>query len=84
MSYFGIIMKTDIHYYLRYLITISGEHRHNINIITYIYKQIQARYKENKELVRYVSENGENKALMILGRHFIRETLFSFIQNHEG
>ena len=55
LSYFGVIMKRDIHYYLRCLIAISEEHCPDVDTVAYIYEKIQARYKENKELIRYVS-----------------------------
>jgi hypothetical protein len=58
LSYFGVIMKGDVHYYLRCLIAISDEHCPDIDSVTYIYEQIQARYKDNEEIVRYVSRIG--------------------------
>jgi hypothetical protein len=58
LSYFGVIMKGDIHYYLRCLIAISEEHCPDVDKVAYIYEQIQARYKENEELIRYVSHVG--------------------------
>lgn len=57
LSYFGVAMKSDIHYYLRCLITISDEDCPDIDIVAYVYEKIQARYKENEELIRYVSHN---------------------------
>jgi hypothetical protein len=58
LSYFGVIMKGDIHYYLRCLIAISEEHCPDLDSIAYIYEQIQARYKENETLIRYVLHSG--------------------------
>jgi len=61
LSYFGVIMKGDVQYYLRCLMSISEEHRPDVDSVAYIYEQIQARYRENEELIRYVSYNGEDK-----------------------
>ncbi|PQE10655.1 heterokaryon incompatibility protein [Rutstroemia sp. NJR-2017a BBW] len=52
LSYFGVIMKGDVHYYLRCLISISAEHRPDVDSVAYIYEQVQARYRENEELIR--------------------------------
>jgi hypothetical protein len=60
LSYFGVIIKADIHYYLRCLISISGEHCPDVDSVAYIYEQIQARYKENEGLIGYVSLGGED------------------------
>lgn len=54
LSHFGVVMKVDIHYYLRCLIAISEEHRLDVDNVAYIYEEIQARYKGNEELIRYV------------------------------
>jgi hypothetical protein len=62
LNYFGVIMKGDIQYYLRCLISISEEHRPDVDSVAYIYEQIQARYRENEELIRYVSHDGEDKS----------------------
>ncbi len=55
LSHFGVIMKEDVHYYLRCLIAISEDHRPDVDNVAYIYEKIQARYRENAELIRYVS-----------------------------
>ena len=55
LSAFGVIVKADIHYYLRCLIAISEDKRPDVNTVAYIYEQIQVRYKSNEELIRYVS-----------------------------
>jgi len=55
LSYFGVILKGDIHYYLRCLVAISEEHCPDVDGVAHIYDQIQARYKGNEELIRYVS-----------------------------
>jgi len=60
LSYFGVIIKADIHYYLRCLISISGEHCPDVDSVAYIYEQIQARYKENEGLIGYASLDGED------------------------
>jgi hypothetical protein len=60
LSYFGVIMKADIQYYLRCLISISEEHRPDVDGVAYIYEQIQARYKEDEELIKYVSQGRED------------------------
>jgi hypothetical protein len=58
LSYFGVIIKGDIHYYLRCLFAISEEHSPDVDSVAYIYEQIQARYKGNEELIRYVLHDG--------------------------
>jgi hypothetical protein len=60
LSYFGVIIKADIHYYLRCLISISGDHCPDVDSVAYIYEQIQARYKENEGLIGYASLDGED------------------------
>jgi hypothetical protein len=60
LSYFGVIMKGDAQYYLRCLISVSEEHRPDVDSVAYIYEQLQARYRENEELIRYVSRGGED------------------------
>ena len=52
LGYFDVIMKGDIHYYLRCLIAISEEHRPDVDDVAYIYEKIQASYKENEERIR--------------------------------
>ena len=52
LGYFDVIMKADIHYYLRCLIAISEEHRPDVDDVAYIYERIQASYKENEERIR--------------------------------
>ena len=86
LSYFGVITKGDIHYYLRCLIAISEEHRPDVDNVAYIYENIQDRYKENEELIRYVSYGVIRffRALTISARHSLRETLSLFIRSHEG
>jgi hypothetical protein len=54
-------MKGDVQYYLRYLISILEEYRPDVNSVAYIYEQIQARYKENEELIRYISHDREDE-----------------------
>jgi hypothetical protein len=61
LSYFGVIMKGDVQYYLRCLISISEEHRPDIDSVAYIYEQIQARYRGNEELIRYFSHYREDE-----------------------
>ncbi|KAF2812279.1 uncharacterized protein BDZ99DRAFT_518138 [Mytilinidion resinicola] len=51
LNYFGVIVKPDIHYYLRCLIAISDEPVPDVDNVAYIYEQIEARYKENEELI---------------------------------
>ena len=55
LSHFNVMLKADIHYYLRCLITISGDANPDIDTIAYIYEQIQTRYTGSEELIRYVS-----------------------------
>jgi hypothetical protein len=61
LSYFGVIMKGDVQYYLRCLISISEEHRPDVDSVAYIYEQIQARYRGNEELIRYFSHYREDE-----------------------
>ena len=85
LSYFGVVVKGDIHYYLRCLIAISEENRPDIDSVAYIYEKIQARYKDNEELIRYVSTVLlDFKALTNPARHFLRETLFLFLRSYES
>ncbi|KAH7337370.1 hypothetical protein BKA66DRAFT_448585 [Pyrenochaeta sp. MPI-SDFR-AT-0127] len=48
LSYFGVLLRTDIHYYLRCLIFLSGVADTDVDIVQYIYEQIQARYSGNE------------------------------------
>jgi hypothetical protein len=57
LSYFGVIMKGDAQYYLRCLISISEKNRPDVDSVAYIYEQLQARYNEDEELIRYVSRS---------------------------
>ena len=86
LSYFGVVTKRDIHYYLRCLIAVSQERRPDVDNVAYIYENIQARYKENEELIRYVwySICDSFTALTIPARPSRRETLFLFNRSHEG
>jgi hypothetical protein len=52
LSYFGVIIKGDIQYYLRCLIALSGELDPCTDTVAYIYEQIQVRYNGNEELIR--------------------------------
>jgi hypothetical protein len=52
LSHFGVSTKVDIHYYLRCLVAISRHSFSDVNNITYIYEQIQTRYRGNEELIR--------------------------------
>ncbi|CZR67360.1 uncharacterized protein PAC_17259 [Phialocephala subalpina] len=52
LSYFGVIMKGDIEYYLRCLIAISENQAPDIDKVAYIYEQIQTRHKGNEDLIR--------------------------------
>jgi hypothetical protein len=54
LTYFGVVMKSDVHYYLRCLITLSGDEAADVDVVEYIYEQIQSRYTGNEEIVRYV------------------------------
>lgn len=52
LSYFGVIMKGDIEYYLRCLIAVSETPFPEIDKVAYIYEQIQIGYKGNEDLIR--------------------------------
>jgi len=56
LSHFGVVMKGDIHYYLRCLIAASEEQVPDIDKVAYIYEQIQTRHKGNEDLIRCVSQ----------------------------
>ncbi|KAH7202459.1 hypothetical protein DER44DRAFT_669606 [Fusarium oxysporum] len=51
LSHFGVSTKLDIHYYLRCLVATSRHSFSDVNNITYIYEQIQNRYRGNEELI---------------------------------
>lgn len=53
LNFFGVLVKADAHYYLRCLISISGEQCPDIDDVAYIYWKIQTFYKGNEELIRY-------------------------------
>ncbi|KAJ4290882.1 hypothetical protein N0V90_010078 [Kalmusia sp. IMI 367209] len=52
LSYFGVLMKADVNYYLRCLITVSKDVNPDVDIVAYIYEQIQHKYTSNEELIR--------------------------------
>jgi hypothetical protein len=52
LSYFGVILKTDIHYYLRCLISMSEQACSDIDTVAYLYDQIQSRYSKSEDLIR--------------------------------
>lgn len=52
LNHFGVLIKGDIHYYLRCLMGISGDQHLDINTIVYIYEKIDGQYKGNEEIVR--------------------------------
>ena len=56
LSYFGVVMKGDIYYYLQCLIAVSEEQVPNIDKVAYIYEQIQTRHEGNEDLIRCVSQ----------------------------
>jgi hypothetical protein len=55
LTYFGVIVKCDIHYYLRCLITLSRDQATDADVVGYVYEQIQLRYTGNERLIRYES-----------------------------
>lgn len=54
LSYFGVLMKSDVNYYLRCLIAISSYEKPDIDTVAYVYEQIQSKYTGNEELIRYI------------------------------
>lgn len=54
LSYFGVLMKADVDYYLRCLIALSKDPKPDIDTIAYIYEQIQSKYTGNENIIRYV------------------------------
>ena len=58
LSYFGVIIKRNVEYYLRCLTSISERHCLDLDSVAYIYEQIQSRYREYKVLIRYLPQSG--------------------------
>jgi hypothetical protein len=52
LNHFGVLIKGDIHYYLRCLMGLSGDQHPDINTIVYIYEKIDGQYTGNEEIVR--------------------------------
>ncbi|UPX11197.1 uncharacterized protein EKO05_0001817 [Ascochyta rabiei] len=52
LTYFGVGVKSDVHYYLRCMTTLSRDEAPDIDVVSYIYEQIQSRYTGNEELIR--------------------------------
>jgi hypothetical protein len=52
LTYFGVVVKSDVDYYLRCLTILSRDEASDINVVSYIYEQIQSRYTVNEGLVR--------------------------------
>lgn len=52
LSYFDVVMKGDVSYYLRCLIAISSDDKPDTDLVTYIYEQLQSKYTGNEELIR--------------------------------
>ena len=85
LNSFSVITQGDIHYYMRCLIMISGDHRPDINIVRYIYETVQARFKSNEGLIRYVSCGvSPFGALIPLVWHSMKGILVSFVQSHRS
>jgi hypothetical protein len=53
LTYFGVVVKCDIHYYLRCLTTLSRDKAADTDVVGYVYEQIQLRYTGNERLIRY-------------------------------
>jgi hypothetical protein len=53
LTYFGVVVKCDIHYYLRCLVTLSRDKATDTDVVGYVYEQIQSRYTGNERLIRY-------------------------------
>lgn len=53
LAHFGVLVKPDVHYYLRCLDTVSSDQAPDIDVVSYIYEQIQSRYTGNEDLIRY-------------------------------
>jgi len=52
LTHFGVEVKSDVHYYLRCLTTLSRDEPPNIDVVGYIYEQIQSKYTGNEGLIR--------------------------------
>jgi hypothetical protein len=51
LSHFGVLIKADIHYYLRCLSALSECQEPEVDKVAYVYEQIQACYKGNEDLI---------------------------------
>ncbi|KAK4123607.1 hypothetical protein N657DRAFT_633853 [Parathielavia appendiculata] len=51
LSSFGVLLRPDIHYYLRCLFAISEAADPNVDDVAYVYKQIENRYNGNEGLI---------------------------------
>jgi hypothetical protein len=52
LANFGVVVKSDVHYFLRCLTTLSRDEAPDIDVVSYIYEQLQARYTGNEGLIR--------------------------------
>jgi hypothetical protein len=83
LSYFDVVMKGDVSYYLRCLIAISNDDKPDTDLVTYIYEQLQSKYTGNEELIRSV---GLPQIFFVTLIHlqeprFTAKTLFSSLEN---
>lgn len=54
LRYFGVIIKSDIHYYLRCLVSMAEHLFSDVDKVSYIYWKIQSMYRGNERVIRYV------------------------------
>ncbi len=52
---FGVLQNASAEYYLRCLQAISEQKRPNVDLVTYVYDKIQAFYRGNETLIKYVT-----------------------------
>ncbi|KAG9198551.1 hypothetical protein G6514_009853 [Epicoccum nigrum] len=52
LTYFGVSVKSDVPYYLRCITTLSADENPDVDMIVYIYEQLQSRYTGNEALIR--------------------------------
>lgn len=53
LAYFGVVMKSDVNYYVRCLVALSNDGHPDVDCVGYIYEQIQSNYTGNEEFIRY-------------------------------
>jgi hypothetical protein len=52
LANFGVVVKSDVHYYLQCLTTLCRDEAPDIDVIGYIYEQLQSMYTGNEGIIR--------------------------------